>query len=801
MIVSSGIANYPAGSESASYVVPIPVGAAAGDILVVKIDTATSGVAITGFPSGVTTLIGQEANPYDTHRDCGLYAYTVPSSPPGSLTWTFSSAVRGNAVWVLLRGFEVSGAVANASSWASPIHNPATSVTAPALTSVADCWVLGGATTGSASRVVNPPSGWTMLQRGAQRLGYVATKGTDNDGNVGTATFDFPDNSGNTIRAWQAAFPPAAADPPLVATLMSEPFPGFTGDIADDAVVVSNPPSGDPVVIVNNKDVGGGLYVLNLDGEITHSLLGNAIGGIDYRSTIFGDYIIAADRENNRLTLLQWISGELVIENFFDLPYEPYGVALFHEDPPFGPLHAFVSDRGSSDFGTHYVYQYYDLLSGSLQPIRTISENGVMEGMSVDDISQRLFVAREDHGLYRYNAHPAASTTGTLVDAVGAGNLVADVEGVRVVETGQGKKILVSSQGDSSYHVYDLQTLVHEQRFTLVRPDGVTRVLDTDGLAAAAISLPGWPNGLIVIHDSGPNPSRYAFLDAGLVFEPIRPSGSFEQPLFFLPSFSGKSPRSGYFETEFSFTPSFEGKTPEIPPAQGSFETEFHFSTHAEGKIKTQGSFDTSFSFGPSFVGKSPEVPGSRGSFQTNFSFDVYFESRVVSSGEFNNSFSFDPSFDGESKNKGIFDTVFSFEPEVVGKSKSYGIFENAFDFDPSFVGRSSEIPENAGIFEIEFSFFTEFEGWTTSSGEFETEFGFIPGFEGRSPDSSVPQGIFSESFTFETQFIGVRDSAGQVDTSFHFEVSFESSRPETNTYLGSIPVRLYLGSLPVTLR
>ena len=155
--------------------------------------------------------------------------------------------------------------------------------------------------------------------------------------------------------------------------------------------------------------------------------------------------------------------------------------------------------------------------------MRTIPLSSVVEGLAADDSTGYLFASEENIGLYRYSAAPGGGSSRTTVDTVGAGNLVADVEDVAIARTANGAKLLVSSQGDSSYHVYDAATLQHEQRFVLVRPDGITRVGGTDGLDVFTGYLgPEFPNGLMVIHDGDKTPvSDLAFVDAGLVFGEI----------------------------------------------------------------------------------------------------------------------------------------------------------------------------------------------------------------------------------------------------------------------------------------
>lgn len=370
--------------------------------------------------------------------------------------------------------------------------------------------------------------------------------------------------AGETLAGRAVPFIPAESTPPaepIVATLMTQPYPGASGDVADGAAIVDPAAApGGPFIITTRKETGGGLYVLDIDGQILSSNLDGAANSVDWRDTTglsgWDDrlLVLGVDRTSN-LIRYYWMNrttGALTAAGSTSLAYEPYGSCLYvHSN---GSIYAFISDRGVDDFGTHYVRQYLLTRSGSTvsagSPVRTISADGVMEGMAADDQTGVIFVSREDHGLYRYPAAPAGSTTPTTVDTVGAGNLVADVEDVAIARQPDGPKLLVSSQGDSSYHVYDMGTLAHEQRFTVARPGGTPLVTGTDGLDVLLTPMPGFPDGLIVVHDEAPNPSRFAFVDAGPVFG--------ELPL---PFFVGSEPVTAIYVGSEPVTAIYRGST------------------------------------------------------------------------------------------------------------------------------------------------------------------------------------------------------------------------------------------------
>jgi 3-phytase len=99
------------------------------------------------------------------------------------------------------------------------------------------------------------------------------------------------------------------------------------------------------------------------------------------------------------------------------------------------------------------------------------------------------------------------------------GRIAADVEGLTI---GKGL-LLVSSQGDDTFFTYDRRTNRPLGRFAVVdgrRADGSQ---ECDGAALTATPLPGFPGGLLVVHDGrntpdGGRPStNFKFVDAGFL--------------------------------------------------------------------------------------------------------------------------------------------------------------------------------------------------------------------------------------------------------------------------------------------
>jgi hypothetical protein len=91
-----------------------------------------------------------------------------------------------------------------------------------------------------------------------------------------------------------------------------------------------------------------------------------------------------------------------------------------------------------------------------------------------------------------------ASILGAAARAV---RRTADIEGVALRQSDTGALLVVSSQGDNSYAVYDTASRQHLVSFHVGGAGGPDDVSETDGLDVTAASLPGFPEGLLVVQD------------------------------------------------------------------------------------------------------------------------------------------------------------------------------------------------------------------------------------------------------------------------------------------------------------
>jgi myo-inositol-hexaphosphate 3-phosphohydrolase len=127
---------------------------------------------------------------------------------------------------------------------------------------------------------------------------------------------------------------------------------------------------------------------------------------------------------------------------------------------------------------------------------------GTVEGMVADDETGKLYLASESGGLWKYDAEPGSTTTGTRIAAVGTNGLIDDVEGVTIYYAANGRGyIIASSQGNGTFKVYERQEAspgVHNFVGTFT----VSGVMNTDGIAVLNVPLNStFSQGVFALHN------------------------------------------------------------------------------------------------------------------------------------------------------------------------------------------------------------------------------------------------------------------------------------------------------------
>lgn len=190
---------------------------------------------------------------------------------------------------------------------------------------------------------------------------------------------------------------------------------------------------------------------------------------------------------------------------------DPYGFCL-GQDPYQNKTYAF-------NVGKNGVVEQFELSSNdsgkvSGKRIRVWRMASQGEGCVADDSLGILWVGEEGKGLWKMNFAQLADTSRVLVDSIAAGRLRADVEGVALYAPSKGPGyVLVSSQGDNSYAVYDrLAPHAYRGSFAVGDHTSLNGSQETDGIEALAADLgPDFPEGIFVAQDGFNQPLNQNF--------------------------------------------------------------------------------------------------------------------------------------------------------------------------------------------------------------------------------------------------------------------------------------------------
>jgi 3-phytase len=326
----------------------------------------------------------------------------------------------------------------------------------------------------------------------------------------------------------------------------------------------------DPAIWINAADrarsriIGtaknGGLRVYDLAGREVQSITppaGGRFNNVDLTRLGRTDLAVVTDRGRDRLRIYRIeASGRLTDVTADDVPLlfsrdeaevatqaTGYGVATYGR-------YAVVSRRHTTRLGIfrlqeragRVTYRATDVLDlpkefrlpngTTWTPCLEPGEEPQIEGMVVDAAAGVLYAAQEDVALWRIKLDgdqfagvprivervaefgvPATYDPETEECTPGAdpgygGRIHADVEGATIYPTGsRSGYLIVSSQGDSRFYVFDRRTNKPLRTFQVVdggRADGVQH---SDGAAVTPVPLPGYPKGLLVLHDGENTPN------------------------------------------------------------------------------------------------------------------------------------------------------------------------------------------------------------------------------------------------------------------------------------------------------
>jgi 3-phytase len=305
----------------------------------------------------------------------------------------------------------------------------------------------------------------------------------------------------------------ARADPAVVVEALAETSPVGTAadDAADDPAIWRNEavPSASLIVGTDKK---AGLYVYGLDGRTRSFLNAGRVNNVDLRNNVpIGEkpqiLVVASNRDETASASLALFTLDPTTATLTPVaklpagPGEAYGLCLRRAADG---IDAFLVVKDGT------IRQFRLNLSGRLPSatlLRTLKLASQAEGCAVDESTDRLYVGEERRGLWRFDAKPQGSGTGTLVARADGRRLVADVEGVAVADN----HLIVSSQGDNAYSVWRLPEERYVGRFR-IGPGRLGATEETDGIELVAGHFGShYPAGLFAAQDGINSPAAQNF--------------------------------------------------------------------------------------------------------------------------------------------------------------------------------------------------------------------------------------------------------------------------------------------------
>jgi len=292
------------------------------------------------------------------------------------------------------------------------------------------------------------------------------------------------------------------SEPVKMEAIASTDLPTEKSDVMDDPAIWINKqnPSESLILSTNKKPPYGGLYVYTLKGHLKEMIPVGPLNNVDYRPNFpFKknkiDIAIASHTQKKRLAFfaIDPHQGKITFLGFSPNSFRkiPYGLCLLSRNKKFYAIVTFIGGgaekwqfwESEGTFHTKKIASY---------PIKTQAE-----GCVADDQNGNLFIAEEDKGIWLFTEDASPH----VIAKVGENDLEADLEGLALY---QGKYLIVSSQGNSTYGVFSSKpSYAYLGNFKITASLTQEGTEKTDGIDVTSSNLGGqYSKGLFVAHDN-----------------------------------------------------------------------------------------------------------------------------------------------------------------------------------------------------------------------------------------------------------------------------------------------------------
>lgn len=315
---------------------------------------------------------------------------------------------------------------------------------------------------------------------------------------------------------WQFSAQPAPKHVTIQPDVQTQVMARF-GDAADDPAIWINKqnPSASRVLGTNKQQ---GLFVYDLQGKETQHFDSGKLNNVDVRQgvSIAGqimDVVVATNRDTNSLEIFTVNSQTGDLTPSGNVPtglQEIYGFCLYHSpataQQPQGALYA-IPNAKSGEF-QQLKLTAKKSSKGELQwqskKMRSFFVTSQPEGCVADEQQKRLFIGEEDVGVWTIGAEPNTGTALTSLAKISE-TLVDDVEGMGIYYGKTNNYLVVSSQGNNTYVVYDsLPPFTYRGAISvgLDAEKNIDGTSETDGLEVTSVNLGGvFGEGMLVVQD------------------------------------------------------------------------------------------------------------------------------------------------------------------------------------------------------------------------------------------------------------------------------------------------------------
>ncbi len=396
----------------------------------------------------------------------------------------------------------------------------------------------------SFSLIVEPEGTETSLVDDAQEAGLLVHGYT----HANERTFVAEDGTGVSgedayTRLLETGVDGIFTDNPATGRAATDAFLAMAGPDPDDPAIWRHPEDAAASVVITAMK-NDGLRVYDLDGNELQRLRPD---GIRYNNVdlLYGvelggetvDLAVASDRANDTLAVFEveartGLLSDVTADELSDPAFSifgvddgeatAYGLATYRSRED-GRLYAFTTQ---ADGAAVAQLELQDAGDGTVtaELVRTIalpvpeSEDAAdfqSEGIAVDRETGIVHVAVEEElGLVRFGAEPSDPGEVEVVADIDAPFFTPDLEGVSILYGRDGAgALVVSSQGDASFAVFDRESYQHLGSFAIGAESEIDGVEDSDGLDIFAGALgDAFPDGLLVTQD-GSNEPQVVFGD------------------------------------------------------------------------------------------------------------------------------------------------------------------------------------------------------------------------------------------------------------------------------------------------